>query len=101
MRISRSSSLLPKVQRGQTVRIEIDGKTVYAYEGETIAAALMAAGVYTFRKSRKYKAPRSLYCGMGSCLECLVTVNGVHSVRACVTQVREGMQIETGKEPEL
>jgi predicted molibdopterin-dependent oxidoreductase YjgC len=101
MRVNPSSSLLPEVQRGRPTKINVDGKPVDAYEGETVAAALLAAGIYIFRLSPKNKAPRSLFCGMGACMECLVTVNGVHNVRACMTQVVEGMQVETCKDPEL
>jgi sarcosine oxidase, subunit alpha len=101
MRISQSSSLLPKVQRGRLVKINVDGKPIDAYEGETIAAALLAAGVYIFHLSRKNKEPRSIFCGMGSCMECMVTVDGAYNQRACVTQVADGMKIETCKEPEL
>jgi predicted molibdopterin-dependent oxidoreductase YjgC len=98
MRISQSSSLLPDVQRGRLVKINIDGKLVDAYEGETIAAAMVAAGIYTFHLSRKLKEPRSMTCGMGSCMECLVTVDGVRSLRACMTSVVDGMQVETCKD---
>lgn len=101
MRISQSGSLLSKVQRGRPVKISVDGKPMDAYEGETVAAALLAAGVYTFHLSLKNKEPRSMFCGMGACMECLVTVNGTHTLRACMTQVAEGMQVETCKDPEL
>jgi predicted molibdopterin-dependent oxidoreductase YjgC len=101
MRISHSSSLLPEVTRGRQVEINVDGKSVVAYEGETVAAALLAAGVYSFRLSQKYREPRSYFCGMGSCMECLVTVDGEHNIRACVTQVVDGMQVETCKDPQL
>lgn len=98
MRINSSSSLLPEVQRGKLVKISVDGKPVDAYEGETVAAALFSAGITTFRLSHNHKKPRSLYCGMGVCYECLVTINGVHAQRSCVTYVSEGMLIETCKE---
>lgn len=101
MRISQPSSLLPRVQRGRPVNITVDGKALEAYEGETVAAAMLAAGIYTFRLTRKKAEPRSVYCGMGVCYECLVTVDGVHGIRACVTQVADGMRIETCKELEL
>ena len=101
MRISQTGSLLPKVQRGNLVKIKVDGKPMDAYEGETIAAALVASGIYTFHLSLKNKEPRSMYCGMGSCMDCLVTVDGRQSLRACMTQVAEGMQIETSKDPQL
>jgi predicted molibdopterin-dependent oxidoreductase YjgC len=101
MRINSSSSLLPEAQRGRRVKLTVDGSLIEAYEGETIAAALLAAGVFTFRLSPKNSEPRGLFCGMGICYECLVTVDGAHAVRACVTPVADGMRVETCKELEL
>jgi sarcosine oxidase subunit alpha len=101
MRSLPSSSLLPEVQKGREVKISVDGNLVEAYEGETIATALLSAGIKTFRISQKHKEPRSIFCGMGICFECLVTVNGEHAVRACVTEVTDGMQVETCKGMEL
>lgn len=100
-RIKKTSDMLPAVQRGKPVNITVDGKPIEAFQGETVAAAMLAAGIRTFNKSHKHKQPRSLYCGMGVCYECLVTINGVHAQRACVTQVEEGMVIETERELEL
>ena len=101
MRIDRSSSLLPEVQRGSPVKITVDGKIIDAFEGETVAAALLSAGIRIFNLSQKRKEPRSLYCGMGVCYECLVTINGVHAQRACLTPVAEGMQVATCQELQL
>ena len=101
MRRLQSSSMLPEVQRGKVVKISVNGNLIEAYEGETIATALLSAGIRTFRLSSKYKEPRSLFCGMGICYECLVTLDGAHAVRACITPVRDGMQVETCKETEL
>ena len=101
MRIKQSSSLLPNVQRGPLIKLVVDGKPVDAYEGESVASALLAAGISTFRLSHKHQTPRSLYCGMGVCYECLVTINKVHAQRACVTSAADGMVIETCKEFEL
>ena len=67
--------------------------------GETVAAVLLAAGYRKFRNSDKEGAHRGIFCGMGVCYDCLVTVDGVPNVRACVTQVRNGMRIETGGAP--
>lgn len=100
-RINKSSDMLPAIQRGNPVNITVDGNPIEAYQGETVAAAMLAAGIRTFHLSHKHKQPRSLYCGMGICFECLVTINGVHAQRACVTMVEDGMQIETCKEIEL
>lgn len=100
-RIKKASHMLPAIQRGKPITISVDGKPIEAYQGETVAAAMLAAGIRTFHKSLKHQQPRSLYCGMGICYDCLVTINGVHAQRACITPVEEGMQIETCKELEL
>ncbi len=101
MRIVHSERDLPLVRRGKAVRVEVDDKAVEAFEGETIAAVLIANGVRAFRYTRKGHNPRSIYCGMGVCYDCLVTVDGVHHVRACVTPVTDGMRIETRAEVTL
>lgn len=101
MRVKQSGSLLPEVQRGRPIKIQVDGKPIVAYDGETVAAAMLAAGIQTFRLSRKNKEPRGLYCGMGVCYECLVTVDGVHALQACLTLVSDGIQVETCREMEL
>ncbi len=101
MRINPSNSLLPEIQRGKTVQITVDGRPVEAFEGETIAAVLLALGIWAFRHSPKNKEERGIYCGMGICYECLVTVDGIHAVRACVTPVADGMQVDTCQEMAL
>jgi sarcosine oxidase subunit alpha len=100
-RLTKSGDLTQTVQRGQALTIIVDGKNIQTYEGETVAAALFAAGITTFNLSHNQKKPRSLYCGMGVCYECLVTINGIHGQRACVTQVVDGMIIETTREVKL
>ena len=77
------------------MRIVVDGREIPARCGQTIAAALLAGGVRTFRQTRRGNAPRGLYCGMGICFDCLVAVDGRPNVRACVTPVEDGMRIET------
>lgn len=91
-----SHNRLPHGTRGPEVRFELDGQPCIAFEGETIATVLLAEGRRTFRLSPKEHQPRGLYCGMGVCFECIVTVNGILNVRACMTPVEAGMKIETG-----
>lgn len=100
-RISKKSKLLPEIDRGAAFEIEVDGKQITAYQGETVAAALLAANISIFRKTINKHEDRGLYCGMGVCYECLVTINGIHAQRACITLVQEGMKIETCQELEL
>lgn len=80
------------VRRGATVTVSVDGAPRQAYLGETVAAALIASGESAIRLTRG-GAARGLYCGMGVCFECLVVVDGVPNTRACMTWVRDGMEI--------
>jgi sarcosine oxidase subunit alpha len=81
--------------RGSKITLRVDGIPFTAYEGETVHAALLAAGIRALRITRKTGEPRGIFCGMGICYECRVTINGVPDQRACMTLVAEGMRIET------
>lgn len=83
------------LDRGAAFTFAFDGQPVEAYPGETVGAALLAAGINRFRITARSAMPRGLYCGMGVCWECLVTVDGSPSVRACTTEARPGMRVET------
>ena len=74
--------------------IEVDGKTILAYSGQTIAEVLLANGVKTLRMTRK-QASRGVYCGMGICYECRMVVNGIPNVRTCMTLATPGCKIAT------
>lgn len=82
------------VSRGAPLTFSLDGDDVVAYAGESIAAAALAHGVRTLRTHRNGE-PRGVYCGMGVCFDCLVTVNGSPNQRACVTPVQSGMRVTT------
>ena len=76
----------------QTFTIEVDGQPIPVQRGQTIAAALIASGRRVFRRTQN-GAPRGIFCGMGVCFDCLVTVNGVTGQRACTTLAEPGMQV--------
>lgn len=97
-RIDKPSNLFPEISRGRKISLRVDGQDIEACEGESVASALFAAGIATLRLSHKHQTPRGLYCGMGVCYECLVTIDDVHAQRACVTPAVDGMVIETCKE---
>jgi predicted molibdopterin-dependent oxidoreductase YjgC len=86
--------ILTHVRRGRPIPIEVDGEPVQAFEGETIATALLASGRRIFRHTPG-GSPRGLYCGMGICFDCVVEVDGESSVRSCITLVRPGMKVRT------
>jgi predicted molibdopterin-dependent oxidoreductase YjgC len=82
----------PELDRGPRVEIVLDGVPTDAYEGETVAAVLLAQGEAATRTTVKGE-PRGIFCGMGVCFDCLVVVDGVPNTRACMTWVRDGMQV--------
>ncbi len=79
----------------EMVEIVVDGHRLRVSEGMTLAAALMDAGVSAFRISVT-GMPRAPICGMGSCFECRVTVNGRPHQRSCLVPCSEGMVVDTG-----
>ncbi len=83
-----------RINRQSVVRFTFDGKSVEAYEGDTIGSALYAAGRRTFSRSFKYHRRRGLFCCAGQCPNCIVAVDGAPGVRSCVEPVREGMRVE-------
>lgn len=83
------------VDREKVVEFVFDGKTYTAYEGDTIASALVAAGVTTFSRSFKYHRRRGLLCAAGACPNCLVQVGDEANVRSCTTPVQAGMKVES------
>jgi predicted molibdopterin-dependent oxidoreductase YjgC len=87
------SNLGGGIARGREINLHVDGLDVPAYTGETVAAAMMAAGIRGFRRSTRGGA-RGVYCGIGVCFECLVRVNGQPNLRACITYAEDGMTID-------
>ncbi len=78
--------------QGRQVRVLFAGEELALIEGENLAAALLAAGVAPFRHTPVSGAPRSPFCMMGACFDCLVDVGGV-TRQACMMQVEEGLII--------
>ncbi|KAA0256001.1 (2Fe-2S)-binding protein [Acidobacteria bacterium ACD] len=85
----------------ERVRLLVDGRPVEAEPGTTLLAALWNEGILPLRSSVAGDA-RGALCGMGTCFECRVTVDGVPHRRACQEPVRDGMTVETlgGQPPE-
>ena len=83
------------VKRGRRFEINVNGDKMVAYERETIATTLIAAGRRSFRRTDKMKQPRGLYCGIGLCHDCMMIVNGVPNTRICQTLATPGCRVET------
>ena len=82
-------------RKGRVVAISVNGNEIEAIEGEPIAAAILASGIKVFRRTPKLNSPRGVYCAIGRCTDCVMKVNGVPSIRTCITPVESGMIIET------
>ncbi|MDE0169637.1 MAG: FAD-dependent oxidoreductase [bacterium] len=80
-------------QPGGTLRISYDGRTVEAAAGDTLAAALTAAGHLALRESNE-GGHRGVFCGMGACHECAVVVDGDPGRLACMVAAADGMAID-------
>ena len=89
MRIDRHP-VLGEREPGRSVSITVDGEHLIAVEGEPIAAALLASGRRTMRRTARLGEPRGLFCGIGRCTDCVMTVDGQPNVRTGVTPVRDG-----------
>jgi sarcosine oxidase subunit alpha len=85
-------------ERGRRVSFTFDGRELHGYEGETVAAALHAAGVTTYRESPRLHRPRGFFCAIGKCSSCLMTVDGVPNVRVCITPLRQGMAVRSARD---
>ncbi len=74
------------------VRVTLDGAPLDLPDGANLAAALLAAGVGSFRATPVSGAPRGPFCMMGACFDCLIEVDGV-TRQACMMQVGAGLTL--------
>ncbi|MDW6059312.1 (2Fe-2S)-binding protein [Streptomyces sp. FXJ1.4098] len=77
--------------------LSFDGRTIHARPGQSVGAALVAAGVVAWRTTRGEGRPRGLFCGIGVCYDCLITVDGRPDQRACLVPAADGMRLESGR----
>ena len=91
----RNPLTLVEAQPEPAFQVTFDGTTLDALPGQTVAAVLWAAGIVSWRASRVQARPRGVFCGIGVCFDCLVTVNGVPNQRACLVPASPGDEITT------
>ena len=87
--------ILGRLPEATYITIAVDGVPIAARSGEPIAAALASVGIRVFRYTDRRGNPRGIFCGIGQCTDCSMTVDGVAGVRTCITPVQEGMVIRT------
>ncbi|UUP19678.1 (2Fe-2S)-binding protein [Nitratireductor thuwali] len=78
------------------VTITVDGELVQTAECTRIAAVLLSLDEHAFRRSPISDAPRSAYCMMGICFECLVEIDGRPNRQACLAFAQDGMEVRRG-----
>ena len=78
---------------GTAGALSFDGRAIPFRAGDTVAAALLAAGVGSFRDSPIDGSQRAPYCMMGACFECLVEIDGRQNHQACLVAAKPGMRI--------
>ena len=76
------------------IHITVDGEPLAGLAGQTVAGILLASGRLSWRTNRS-GAPRGVFCGIGACFDCVVTVNGVPDVRACRRRAADGDEVRT------
>lgn len=80
---------------GSSITIVVNGSEEVVPAGCSVAAALLLCGVDESRRTSVGDEPRGVFCGMGSCFDCVVTIDGQPTRRTCITEAVEGMQIVT------
>jgi predicted molibdopterin-dependent oxidoreductase YjgC len=77
------------------IRFSYEGREIEARPGDSVAAALLAAGVTNLRETPVSNASRAPYCMMGVCFDCLMEIDGVGNRQACLTPVGAGMKVRS------
>ena len=74
---------------------DFDGRPIAFTAGQSVGAALLNAGIRSWRTTRRGGTPRGIFCGIGVCFDCLVTVDGVANQRACLRAATPGLMVTT------
>lgn len=82
-------------EKSKKIKFVFNGKEVEGYEGDTIAAALHALDVKVLGESHFKHRPRGFYCAIGNCSSCMMVVDGEPNVKTCITELKNGMVVET------
>lgn len=78
----------------QRITVNLNAAPVETEAGQSVAAVLMGEGIKAWRTTRHEGKPRGLFCGIGACYDCLITIDGEPNQRACMVQACDSMNIE-------
>lgn len=80
------------------ISFRFEGREIRCRTGVSLAAALAGAGESVFGIGPNGDT-RGIFCGMGVCQECRVSVDGRHGIRACMTAAEDGLEVTKAKGP--
>ncbi|WP_018923055.1 (2Fe-2S)-binding protein [Salsuginibacillus kocurii] len=89
--------ILGERPKKEAVTFTFDNTTYVGEEGDTVAVALLSNDIRTLRHHEESGSARGIYCNIGHCFECRVTVNDIEGCRACLTVIEDNMKVESGK----
>ena len=79
----------------EMVSFTFNGNDVKCEQGQSIAAAVINTGTLALRTTRFGEEPRSIFCGIGICFDCVVVIDGVANQRSCLITAKPGMKVES------
>jgi predicted molibdopterin-dependent oxidoreductase YjgC len=79
---------------GPTITFSFEGRRIEAQEGDTVASALIAAGIEGMRSTFRNNKERLPYCMMGVCFDCLVQIDGEPDQQSCMVELCDGMEVK-------
>jgi len=77
------------------IKFYFDDQEITGLIGQSVGAALLANGDRILRKARFNEKGRGVFCGIGVCFDCLVVIDGLANQRACITEIKSGMKVQT------
>ena len=77
------------------VRFFFNDQEVIGLTGQSVGAALLSNGDRVLRNTRFNEKGRGVFCGIGVCFDCLVVIDGITNQRACITEIKSGMKVQT------
>lgn len=100
-RVGTGAHLPPgaEVPQAPEVSFTLDGVEYRGRQGEPLAVALWAAGVRRLGTSEQRMTPRGIYCAIGHCFECRLSVDGQRDQRACLVPLKVGLRAERQQPP--
>ena len=79
----------------EKITFTYNGDEFTCESGQSIAAGLIASDNRELRKTRFGNEPRSIFCGIGICFDCVVVIDGVANQRSCLIEAKPGMKVES------